>query len=97
MTNVHWTGRQWRVDDDGLDTLDGTYPIEADRLGELRGDSNPPMADWLPQLSEKTWIDFPDFIEAFRRALTIHAGKYPSLPPGAWDEGMKEARRNLGR
>ena len=55
--------RQWVVDQDGMDTCDGAYYIEARRLSEPH---------WICHMAEKIWVDINDFIEAYLLACHIH-------------------------
>ena len=62
--------RDWEVTEAGLEC--GHYFIEASRLGERRP-GRPDILDWPVHLSEKTWINFPQFEVAFREACKRHA------------------------
>ncbi|MCR5874393.1 hypothetical protein LRS10_09580 [Phenylobacterium sp. J426] len=90
---VYWSGRQWCVTEDGLDTISGAYEIDAELLGHLTEWSGPPMAERLRHVCEKSWVDVEDFAAAFAVALQIHAGKFAPLPEGAFLEALEGARR----
>lgn len=87
----YYVGHQWKVDGDGIDTISGSYFIEAERLGELYYPD--PISSWPPHLSEKNWVDMKDFEAAFRVALEVHAGRYTPLPSGALERGLELAAR----
>jgi hypothetical protein len=65
-----WRGRQWRVTGKYLETHDGKYFIEKNRLAENIADF-----PWPRHMAEKTWVDVPDFIEAWKAAIDIHKAK----------------------
>jgi hypothetical protein len=60
---IHWTGRQWAVTEYGVEARDGTYPIDYRRLWLSEG-----RHGWVEHMSEKDWVDVPDFVEALRLA-----------------------------
>ncbi len=64
---IFWQGRQWAVTSYGVECRDGTYFIEKERLSEDEGEFG-----WVRHLSEKIWIDLPDFAEALRLARASH-------------------------
>lgn len=70
---ILWRGRQWAVTEYGIEALDGSYPIEAHRLGEDFAEWS-----WLMQMGEKNWVDLPDFTTAFMVALVLH-GRAPGF------------------
>lgn len=86
MAEEHFMNQQWKVTDYGLESyVPGApyeYYIEAHRLLELwtvpKG--TPPLYSWPMHLTEKSWINFHMFIEAFGVALKVHAGKYEGEP-----------------
>lgn len=65
-----WQGYQWAVTSYGIECRDGCYPIEAERIGEK---------DWCRHLSEKVWVNMPDFIRALTVGLRIHCGRIARL------------------
>lgn len=52
---------KWKVNKRGDMLYDGFYDISHDQLKE---------EDWILHLSEKSWIDWNDFIPAYFQALT---------------------------
>lgn len=62
---VLWRGAQWAVTDYGLETLDGTYAIDVERL---LGDEY-----LIRHMGRKLWVDVDDFTTAFCVAVTLHA------------------------
>lgn len=65
---VWWRGKQWAVTDFGIEALDGTYPIEKNRLLEDFDIDRP----WPVHLSVKTWVDSDEFATAFMVGLILH-------------------------
>lgn len=68
MANL-WTGSQWKVTKQGVDTLDNQYFIDKSRVHEDEGGD----WTWENQMEEKTWVDMHDF----RRAMTFARAKWP--------------------
>jgi hypothetical protein len=71
---VYFQNKQWAVTDYGIERADGTYPIEAERLGEARHNSGLP--NWPIHMADKEWCDRDLFMDAFLRALVVHDGRY---------------------
>lgn len=69
---IWWRGRQWAVTAYGIECLDGTYAIDAKRLGMMR---TPSQAEWPAHMAEKEWVDMEDFMRAFSIALIRHKVK----------------------
>jgi hypothetical protein len=67
---------QWAVTDYGIECVNHTYPIEARRLLTRRGVGQGKFYDWPLHMAQKSWVDIEAFIEVFRTALELHAGKY---------------------
>jgi len=67
LGEIWWRGKQWAVTSEGIEKLDGTYPILAKRLLEEFEDW-----PWPRQLSEKSWCDSDEFATAFMVALVLH-------------------------
>jgi hypothetical protein len=67
---------QWSVTAYGLECNDGTYPIPKHRFQETTDRGAGPLYVWPVHLAEKTWVDMPSFLEAFRRALEHHRTRY---------------------
>lgn len=78
---VYWEGRQWAVTAYGVECLDGTYPIDKEGLW-----MNQPEHSWEEHMSEKTWIDLPDF----RVAIAIARDMYRHLKPAHLKRGVAE-------
>jgi hypothetical protein len=69
---VWWRGRQWAVTKYGIEALDGTYAIAADRLTEeIRTD----YGNWPVHMAEKNWLDHEDFFTAWMVAIAMHGAK----------------------
>jgi hypothetical protein len=71
-----------------------SYHFNAERLVETT-DRGPVGAlyDWAVHMAEKTWVDIEAFIEAFTKALDLHAGKYsPKVDPDLLRKSFAEAR-----
>lgn len=61
--NTEKTFGSWKVDSDGdLVHPERGYDITSDRLDEK---------DWILHLSEKSWVNFNDFIPAYLYALSL--------------------------
>lgn len=88
-----WAGRQWKVTQAGILTLDEDFLIATHHLGALRPGQTPPMSDWPPHMARHHWLDLEDFEHAFCFALRQHEGAYASLPEGAVERAFEEARR----
>lgn len=94
-----WTiveGRQWSVTNFGLLRTDEDYDIQAYQLGDLCNDGVTPL--WVAQVAGKGSTDLDDFLDAYTRALRIHAGKYQPLPH-YWREAAiaRIGKAKLGR
>ncbi len=86
--------RQWRVTDHGLERVDGRYDIEAGRLTETTIDGT--IYDWPFRMAENAWLDYPAFVEAFAKALTIHKPRCGAADPEMLALGVLiGAKRNL--
>ena len=76
---MHYSNHQWTVDESGLTSTPPGAPyeyfIEASRLieREVSGDQ---FYRWPKQLGKKNWIDMNAFVEAYRKAITLHAAKF---------------------
>jgi hypothetical protein len=57
LNPIWWRGRQWAVTDYGIECLDGTYVIEANRLHHP---GSPTNHNWPEQLCDKDWVDVDD-------------------------------------
>ena len=88
---------QWAVTEEGLQSIKPGAPYEyyisADRLLEKGGAGRGEVYDWPLQLAEKTWVDLEAFIQAYRKAIEIHVGKYS----GAVDQDLLELSIQKGR
>lgn len=81
---VWWRGRQWAVTAYGIECLDGTYTIEADRLAEAID-----VQCWPAHMGNKTWCDPEEFATAWLVALALHGTQVPG--------GKGMIREALGR
>lgn len=63
---IWWRGKQWAVTAYGIERLDGTYPIEADRILEK------PAYPWPVHMAEKIWVDADEFTTAWIVAIVLH-------------------------
>lgn len=85
---IYWTGRQWAVTGHGVEARDGTYSIARDRLWQHNEGY-----ETVAHMSEKDWVDLPDFVEALRLArqqLLRPTVEHPPAPlPRNWSGGEK--------
>lgn len=88
--NIYWTGRQWFVDDRGIDTLDDKYFIDKSRLVEHDYDEK---QDWLRHLAEKEWVDIDDFIAAYCVACIVHRAPVDARLKPSPAEAVMRARK----
>lgn len=102
---VYWLGLQWAVTPYGLETRDGTYGVERDRIHETH-----PGWSWESHLGKKGWCEADDLAAAlaFARAkwpkgVPIPADPKPERRPGtypqlgcmiAWDPVSANGRRD---
>jgi hypothetical protein len=79
---ILWRGRQWAVTTFGIEALDGTYAISADRLAEnVDRDWG-----WPAHLAAKNWTDREDFCTAWLVAIALHGARIkPALVRNAID------------
>jgi hypothetical protein len=68
LDEIWWSGRQWAVTAYGIEALDGTYHIEADRLYEGLASHS-----WPEHIGEKIWTDNDDFVTAWLVAISLHS------------------------
>ena len=61
-----YKGTQWEVTDAGIECLDRTYNILAEDLNMTMGEGG-----WVEHMSEKDWVDLPDFKRAFESAKRL--------------------------
>jgi hypothetical protein len=71
-----YNNSQWAVTDFGLECLTVDYPIGASRLDETTHRNGETLADWIVHMVEKVWIDFDQFVDAYRHALEIHKDRH---------------------
>ena len=88
-SKVYWQGKQWKVTDSGLESENVDYTILKESLGEL-GTHDEETADWLFHMPQKTWVDYPEFVEAYFMALEIHKGTYEMPSLKALGNGIKK-------
>ncbi len=70
LHQILWRGRQWAVTTYGIERLDGTYPIAADRITEDLGTKG--YGGWPCHMGEKVWCDNDDFVTAWLVAQALH-------------------------
>ncbi len=75
--DVWWRGRQWAVTADGIEALDGTYLIKADRLTDNLHDY-----PWPKHMAGKRWCDVDEFTTAWLIGLLLH-GHAAAIDPAA--------------
>lgn len=81
---IIWRGKQWAVTDFGIERLDGTYYISADRLGE-KNVGKPDYPAWPLHMAKKTWVDIHDFCTAFLVALAFFHDEHSLSQPEILD------------
>lgn len=93
--------KQWAVTKSGMHTIGKEpgyrYEIERSRLTELAtyAEHNG-LYDWVTHLADKTWINYPAFVEAFRVALRVHEGKYkPRVDPDILERSIIAGRATI--
>jgi hypothetical protein len=62
-----WTGSQWKVTTQGVDTIDDGYFIDKARVHEDDGG----QWTWENQMEQKSWVDMADFCRAIAFARDI--------------------------
>src|SRR5208337_179030 len=65
---IYFRNADWAVTGYGIERTDGSYPIEAKRLGELANYTDQKLPDWPLHIARKVW-NFDLFMEAFMIAL----------------------------
>jgi hypothetical protein len=92
MENDHWI-----VDDFGMhsEMRDGTFEIEAHRLAELTSVEERDILYWPVHIASETRFDIERFLEAYRRALAKHAGRYGAVMDPLLLAESAEAARNI--
>lgn len=91
---------QWAVTKSALKTVKPEVPYEIDisRLTETTNRSGTTYYDWPLHLAEKEWVQMAAFIEAFKKALDVHRGKYqPALDREMLDRSIAESQRMRAR
>lgn len=88
---VHFQNEQWAVTRYGIECVNRTYPIEANRLGESWDETLP---DWPRHLAGKNWVKDKLFLQAFMVALSVHAGRYKRRFKEVW---YVETKRYIAR
>ena len=92
---VYFKNRQWAVTGYGMEALPTVleYWIEVDRLADKEiGACN--CYNWPTHMARQSWVDIELFLEAFAKALDVHAGKCGE-PPSALilQESAERARQ----
>ncbi len=70
LDEIWWQGRQWAVTAFGLESRDGLYTIEANRLCEDHKTKYPHSR--IAHMGGKSWIDIDDFATAWFVACAMH-------------------------
>lgn len=89
-----YENQQWKVTEYGLESVrpSGEYNIAAERLLEVR-DKGGRHYTWPVHMAEKPWVKIDSFIEAFLKAIELHAGRYEgSVDPAIMSESLARAR-----
>jgi len=73
LSTLWWRGSQWAVTAFGIEALDGTYSIAANRLAE-----NLRHHGWPAQITGKIWVDPADFCTAWLVAIALHGATIPA-------------------
>lgn len=100
MSKSLYQNRQWAVTSYGVESVppESKYHFEASRLTEMRGDGADAIYDWPVHMAEKTWVDIEAFIDAFKKALELHAGKYaPPVDSSLLAKSLAAARKEAAR
>jgi hypothetical protein len=87
---------QWRVTAYGVESIEPapTYELSAKRFLET---NRTEFYDWPVHMAEKNWIDIEAFIEAFTKALSLHAGKLDgAVDPAKLTASIDKARQQAG-
>jgi hypothetical protein len=92
MENDHWI-----VDDFGMhsETRDGTFKIEAHRLGELTSVEERDILYWPVQIASESRFDVDRFLEAYQGVLVKHASRYGAVMDPLLLAESAEAARNI--
>ena len=84
MAEILFKNSQWQVEEDGMGVTEASgqpgFRIDAERLTDTT-DRGPDgiFYDWPVQMAEKEWVNYAGFIQAFEKALDIHAGRYEGV------------------
>jgi hypothetical protein len=77
MDEDWWHGRQWAVTSLGLECMERTYTIAAERLDE--GCERSPPVPWPKRMvDEAEWVDLEDFVTVWLVALALHGIRVPA-------------------
>jgi hypothetical protein len=93
---ILYRNHQWAVTKYGVETIkpEAPYYFEAKRLADLTDYGQGPLYNWPIHMAEKGWVDIEAFIEAFVKALELHAKKYkPPVDNELLARSLAEARR----
>lgn len=66
---------QWAVDHHGIkgNSETGRYFIAIHRVPAITERHSGTFYDWPLHMAEKDWVDLPQFLEAFEKAIRLHA------------------------
>jgi hypothetical protein len=67
LSEIWWQGRQWAVTSYGLESRNGRYVIERDRLLQ-----DADTYGWVAHVGKKSWVDTDDFATAYLVAVAMH-------------------------
>ena len=73
-----------------------TYELSSERLLETRTAG---LYDWPVQMAEKNWVDTEAFVEAFTKALSLHAGKLngAAILPNSRHPSIRRANKRASK
>jgi hypothetical protein len=96
LSKILFENHQWQVTDYGVESVKPApgYHFEARRLLENESAGQGELYDWPVQMAEKNWVDIEAFIEAFVKALDLHAGSCKGkVDQAILRESIAQARR----
>jgi hypothetical protein len=77
------------------ETRDGTFKIEAHRLGELTSVEERDILYWPVQIASESRFDVDRFLEAYQGVLVKHASRYGAVMDPLLLAESAEAARNI--
>src|SRR5580692_4743541 len=88
---------RWSVTDFGLETVTADYEpyrIGRHQLLEVDREGFCPLYVCLIRVSRQIGVNVEAFIDAWSRALKVHAQAIPSVDPRILEDSLREARAN---